>query len=167
MYSVKQKLSDKALAQENSLIQFINVLVLLCQVAKAEEKQFNLSGHTGMAKVLFQIRPSSPVCSLLGSELGSGVATDSCAHGAARKPVLNPLIEGMTQKPFIPLSQARDQSAGRLRAFARGILWHTGGRGGSPKSRCEPAQAQMVQPEQTGQKLKYWPLPHHHRNKCL
>lgn len=104
MYIVKQKLSDKALAQENSLIQFINVSVLLCQVAKAEEKQFNSSGHTGMAKVLFRIRPSSPVYSLRGSELGLGIATESSAHRADGRPALNLLIEGMTINPFILLS---------------------------------------------------------------
>lgn len=55
-----QRLSDKALTQENSLIQLINVLILFCQVAKAEEKQFNSSGHTGTLKLLFRIPPSSP-----------------------------------------------------------------------------------------------------------
>lgn len=59
--TVRQKLSDKWLTQENSLIQLINVLTLLCQVAKAEEKQFNSSGHTGTAKFLLGIPPSSPV----------------------------------------------------------------------------------------------------------
>lgn len=68
--TVRQKLSDKVLTQENSLIQLISVLILLCQVAKAEENQFNSSGHTGTPQFLFRIPPPSPVLFITWSGAG-------------------------------------------------------------------------------------------------
>lgn len=56
-----QELPDKALTQGNSLIQLITALVLLCQVAKAEQEQFNSAGHTATPELLFGIPPLSPV----------------------------------------------------------------------------------------------------------
>lgn len=72
-FAVNQKLSDKSLAQENSLTQLINVLILLCQVAKAEEMQFNSSSHAGTPKVLFQIPPSSPILFMINTWFGAGL----------------------------------------------------------------------------------------------
>lgn len=59
--STRPRLPDKALTKEKSLIPLIQILILLCLVAKAEKMQFNPSGHTGTCTFRFWIPASSPV----------------------------------------------------------------------------------------------------------